>query len=424
MELNTILLVLILGAQAQLAPKPTLTYPIVDTNQREFYGARPGAIATPSNDDPLLEQDAHFTANAPSFKDNGDGTISDIVTGLMWQKSPDGAAKKTFRNAVDGAKSCRTGGHEDWRLPTIKELYSLIDFSGGMALQPPKPYIDTRYFGFSYGDESKGERSIDSQYWSSTEYLGKTMGGNATVFGVNFADGRIKGYPRDRGPRSGTNQLWTMYVRGNTNYGTNDFVDNQDGTITDLATGLEWTKADSGKPMNWIDALKFAQESTIAGHNDWRVPNAKELQSIVDYSRAPNATDPSRRSAAIDPVFSITDPKAYFWSSTTHLEGRPGTGGGAAVYLCFGESMGFMAPRTRPGRDGPPRTSGEVKLMDVHGAGAQRSDPKVGDPASPEFVRGRGPQGDDVRILNFVRLVRDADAKPARSAEKSANRPL
>jgi hypothetical protein len=42
----------------------------------------------------------------------------------------------------------------------------------------------------------------------------------------------------------------------------------------------------------------------------------------------------------------------------------------------------------------------------VHGAGAQRSDPKAGNPA--DFPRGRGPQGDAIRIYNFVRLVRDA----------------
>ena len=44
--------------------------------------------------------------------------------------------------------------------------------------------------------------------------------------------------------------------------------------------------------------------------------------------------------------------------------------------------------------------------QDVHGAGAQRSDPKSGDPAN--FPTGRGPQGDAIRINNYVRLVRDA----------------
>jgi hypothetical protein len=45
--------------------------------------------------------------------------------------------------------------------------------------------------------------------------------------------------------------------------------------------------------------------------------------------------------------------------------------------------------------------------MDVHGAGAQRSDPKSGDPA--DYPYGHGPQGDAIRIYNYVRLVRDAD---------------
>jgi hypothetical protein len=50
--------------------------------------------------------------------------------------------------------------------------------------------------------------------------------------------------------------------------------------------------------------------------------------------------------------------------------------------------------------------------MDVHGAGAQRSDPKTGDPK--RFARGRGPQGDDVRILNYARAVRGGAARAAR----------
>ena len=45
-----------------------------------------------------------------------------------------------------------------------------------------------------------------------------------------------------------------------------------------------------------------------------------------------------------------------------------------------------------------------TSFADVHGAGAQRCDPKVGDPA--RFPHGHGPQGDVIRIYNFVRLVR------------------
>jgi hypothetical protein len=65
--------------------------------------------------------------------------------------------------------------------------------------------------------------------------------------------------------------------------------------------------------------------------------------------------------------------------------------------------MGFM-----PGPDGV------VRSMNVHGAGAQRSDPKSGDPKSPMWVQGRGPQGGEVRIYNYARAVRGIDPASVR----------
>ena len=78
--------------------------------------------------------------------------------------------------------------------------------------------------------------------------------------------------------------------------------DNNNGTISDLATGLMWEANDSKKGMNWEDALAYATKKNkekYLGHSDWRLPNTKELQSIVDYSRSPQIT----HSAAIDPLF-------------------------------------------------------------------------------------------------------------------------
>jgi hypothetical protein len=86
----------------------------------------------------------------------------------------------------------------------------------------------------------------------------------------------------------------------------------------------------------------------------------------------------------------------FYWTSTTHLDGPRDRMGSAAIYVCFGRSTGWMS--FLPGRGGEPR------LLDVHVAGAHRSDPKRGDAA--DYPRGRGPQGDVVRIDNFVRLVR------------------
>ena len=177
----------------------------------------------------------------------------------------------------------------------------------------------------------------------------------------------------------------------------------------------------------------------------------KELQSLVDYSRSPDTT----HSSAVDPLFtcSVIANEArqtdypFYWSATTHAGFR---GGGAAMYVAFGRAAGWMSPRRPaggppdgsggfgpgfgPGFGGPPPfgpdrppefgpagpggsgpggvpepgreagAAGEYHYVDVHGAGAQRSDPKAGNPAM--FPHGRGPQGDVIRIFNHVRLVR------------------
>ncbi|RMF93074.1 MAG: DUF1566 domain-containing protein, partial [Planctomycetota bacterium] len=385
-------------------------YPIVDTGQVRCYDDRV-EIAYPKPGERFFGQDAQYRGHTPSYRDNGDGTITDLVTGLMWQKDP--GEKKTYAEAVAGAAECRLGGYDDWRLPTIKELYSLILFSGEdvdpMATGGDLHPFIADCFAFQYGDVQKGERIIDSQFATATEYTSTTMNGAATVFGVNFADGRIKGYPRDRGPR-GPKMFYVLYCRGNPDYGKNDFHDNGDGTITDRATGLMWAKIDSGHlkagpnkdgRMNWEQALKWVEDLEYAGYDDWRLPNAKELQSLVDYTRSPDATN----SPAIDPLFECTpirDPLGrvdygFYWTSTTHK--RQGDGS-AAVYIAFGRGGGWMPDRT-----------GTYRYLDVHGAGCQRSDPKSGDPS--RFPHGRGPQGDVIGIYNFVRPVRGGKAEPA-----------
>ena len=387
-------------------PQSNYDYMIVDTGQTTYYD-NSGSISCPEPGDSFFGQDAQYSGTQPNYVDNGDGTVTDLNTGLMWQQDP--GEKMTYEEAVAGADTFDLAGYYDWRLPTIKELYSLIDFSGldpsgweGDDTSGLVPFIDADYFIFEYGDADAGERIIDSQFATSTLDVGDSeFGGGNLMFGVNFADGRIKGYPTGPMPRQEEGKGFSvLYVRGNINYGINDFVDNSDGTITDNATGLMWSQVDSGEGMTWEDALAWVQqknEENYLGYNDWRLPDAKELQSLVDYSRAPGATN----SAAIDPLFectSIIDEGGdtnypFYWTSTTHANMMSG---GNAVYIAFGEALGWM--------QGP---SGEYILMDVHGAGAQRSDPKIGDP--DDYPYGHGPQGDVIRIDNFVRLVRGGD---------------
>jgi hypothetical protein len=385
----------------------TGSFPVVDTDQGTCYDDS-DPISCPSSGEPFYGQDAQRTANAPSYTDNGDGTVTDNITGLMWQQSPDTDGdgdidaddKLTYDEAVARASTLSLDGYTDWRLPTIKELYSLILFSGvdpsgyeGTDTSGLVPFIETAYFDFGYGDTSAGERIIDAQYASLTKYVSTTMNGDETMFGVNFADGRIKGYGLSLFGSDKT--FFVIYVRENTGYGGNSFADNGDGTITDSASSLMWSQNDSGTGLNWEEALAWVQTqntSNYLGYSDWRLPEAKELQSIVDYTRSPDTTG----SAAIDPVFnttSITNEAGqtdypYYWSNTTHANWSAMSGANAA-YVAFGRAMGYM----------------NGAWIDVHGAGAQRSDPKVGDPA--DYPAGHGPQGDAIRIYNYVRLVRD-----------------
>jgi len=380
-------------------------YPIVDTNETIFY-SNDAIIDEPTVGDDFYGQDASYEGNQPNYTDNGDGTVTDNVTSLMWQQDP--GDKLNWCEAATGLDEYNEealGGYSDWRIPTIKELYSLVEYSGwtGTGSASSSPYCDTDYFDFTYGDAAGEHRFIDSQILSSTIYDSGTIADGATTFGYNFADGRIKGYELSK-------NFYCYHVRGTTTYGQNIYTDNGDATITDSATNLMWLQNDSGfyeagpdsdGTLDWQEALEWADdmnEEEFGGYSDWRLPNVKELQSIVDYTRGPATTD----SAAIDELFYSTpivnyfgwDDYGFYWSSTTHDDGSASEiEYGAAAYVVFGYGMGYM--------DG--------EELDVHGAGCQRSDPKEGSRDDYPTCDVDAPQGDEQRVFNMVRLVRDSD---------------
>ncbi len=419
--LAVLVLAVIVPLGAMAAAAAGQSYPVVDTAQSNCYDDG-NQIACPAAGAAFHGQDAQNAGNQPSYAISADGlTVDDNVTGLTWTRSPDLDGdgnvdlddKLTFYQApayADMLNAQSFGGYSDWRVPTIKELYSLIDFRGtdpminGTDPTGLIPFIDTDYFAFGYGDTAAGERIIDSQWVTSTLYTAD----NSMMFGVNFADGRIKGYGMTQ--PGGDKLFYVRLCRGNADYGKNVFVDNGDGTVTDEATGLTWSQTDDGGDgMNWQDALAWVSarnNESYLGHSDWRLPNAKELHSLLDYTRSPNTTG----SAAIDPMFSATqitneagEPDyPFYWTSTSFLRANGGAPG--AVYVAFGRGLGTY--------DG-------VNVVDAHGAGCQRSDPKDGDPSDfPNW--GDAPQGDVQRVFNHVRWVRDAGSAPAAPSELAA----
>lgn len=390
-----------------------VSYAIVDTNQTNCYNSSTGASTSCSG----AGHDADYQGNQPSYTlSDGGLTVTDNVTGLVWLQSTDtdgvdgiDVSDKMSQSAADSYCSGLGTAGRSWRLPSIKELYSLILFSGkdasnymGTDTATLTPFIDST-FDYAFGDQDAGERIIDGQYASSTLYVSTTMNGDETMFGVNFVDGRIKGYPVRLGPSDKT--FYVRCVSENTRYGTNVFKDNGDGTVSDTATGLMWQQDDTSS-TNWEDAVSTCEATTTAGHSDWRLPDIKELQSILDYTRSPDTSN----YAAIDNNFfnatSIVNEEGetdwgYYWASTTHVDNDDN--GSNATYMSFGRALGYFDMQ------------GSLAMLDVHGAGAQRSNDKLdvaheGGAASGDIGFGtfyyHGPQGDILRLDNKVRCVR------------------
>ena len=140
-----------------------LSYPVVDSGQTGCYADHGAEIACPPLGEALTGQDAQHAGNAAVRIDRGDGTVSDLVTGLMWQQSPDtngdgtldATDELTYEAALSYCEDLGLAGHRDWRLPEIKALYSLIDFNGidpnaeSTDSSGLKPFIDDSVFDFA-----------------------------------------------------------------------------------------------------------------------------------------------------------------------------------------------------------------------------------------------------------------------------------
>lgn len=267
-----------------------LSYAIVDTHQSDCYSSSDGS----SENCIGTGYDADYNGHQPSYTTSADGlTVTDNVTGLIWQQSTDVNAdgalnyadKLSQSDAVSHCETLTLAGRSDWRLPNIKEAYSLILFSGkdasnyqGTDTSTLTPFIDSQ-FDWAFGDLNTsagiaaGDRIIDGQYASTTLYVSTTMNGDATMFGVNYVDGRIKGYP------TALKDYYVRCVAGNEIYGVNYFIDNQDETISDIATGLMWQQNDS-EPANWEASIAYCETADTAAHSDWRYRMPKSCKVL------------------------------------------------------------------------------------------------------------------------------------------------
>lgn len=353
------------------------SYPIVDSNQGLCYDNY-NQIDAPAQGDSFYGQDAQYTGNVPNYTDNGDGTVTDNVTGLIWSQELS-RESMSWSEALAYCKKLKTGKYKDWRLPTVKELWSIRDYSQGW------PWIDTDYFHL-VGD---GSEQRQHHSWTSNLYLVKSEYQNQQVQGdpafiVNDWTGHIKAMSGARFVRA---------VRGNTNYGNNDFVDNGDATVSDNATGLMWAQNDNGKALNWEDALEYANNATIAGYTDWRLPNVKEINSIADYS----GVFPSMNTNYFN-LTELTNAKGqkdypFYWTSTSNSYIQ-------ALHIEPGDTESDFVPGYTYAWIFAAGYCPDMEGNDLHGSGAIVFDSK-----SETVSDGSGREV----FYHYVRLVRGGD---------------
>ena len=222
--------------------------------------------------------------------------VRDNETGLIWEiKTDDGGIHDkdnwyTWQNTQDvfiaQINNDNFGGNSDWRMPTIKELATL------MNLDEHAPVINDSYF----------PHTMSSYYWSSTTVTYNTGDAWYVPFnGGGVYDDSKAVYWYVRAVRGGQSGIFDdSIIPGR-------MLDNGDGTVTDTKTALMWQQGEPGE-MTWADAITYCDNTQLAGYDDWRLPNMNELQSIVDY----HEYAPSGNTTAFPGMI-----QSRYWSSTT-----------------------------------------------------------------------------------------------------------
>jgi hypothetical protein len=222
-------------------------------------------------------QDGHYTINVPTYEVVG-GHVRDAVTGLIWERSPP-TTDITHAAAITYCDDLTLSGFTDWRLPSFLELVSIADFG-----RVGPPFATTAFPGIP----------SNSFYWSSTDQAGDPT--SSRVINTNYPVSR----QRSKLLTSGS---LVRCVRGTAFAGG---LNSTGITVIDGRTGLIWQSGIAPTDLTLVDALAYCENLVLDGLTNWRLPNGKELFTLVDETR----TNPS-----ISPLFS-SRPATRFWSSS------------------------------------------------------------------------------------------------------------
>lgn len=254
---------------------------ILQTGQTKSYDAD-GNVVT----DGSIKDDGYYQAGDPRSYSRDDLTniVTDETTGLMWQDDSNATiATKKWGVAKGYCQDITIWGYSDWRLPTIKELTTIVDYERSV------PAIDPVFANV-----------VSLDYLSSTT---DSNGATDNVWLISFDDGVYHKHEYTS---------WVGHircVRGDSLPESSFSRDNTKKIVTDNTTGLMWQDdaETASVTKTWVNAINYCESLILGDYSDWRLPNINELRSIVDY----NEYDP-----AIDTVFQNVQ-SDYYWSSTT-----------------------------------------------------------------------------------------------------------
>jgi hypothetical protein len=293
----------------------------------------------------------------PRFVDNGDGTVTDNLTGLIWLKDANCFGRVDWQTALNAANTLAAANDGqcgladgsvpgDWRLPNVKELQSLIDYGqAAPALSAGHPFSGVQLAIF---------------YWSSTSTSDVPGLVPNIAWYVEFGDGGINVvakavtnavWPVRDGPNLAVGQLapvprtgqTTCYDQNNAQiacagtgqdgdklagvaWPTPRFIDNGNGTVTDQLTGLIWLKdancsaispATQQTALDKANGLANGQCGLTDGSapGDWRLPNVGELESLIDYGQRDPALPAGHPFTGVQSAYGVQS--TYYRSSTS-----------------------------------------------------------------------------------------------------------
>ncbi|MGJ8679167.1 Lcl domain-containing protein [Paraglaciecola sp.] len=302
--------------------------------------------STTANSDTDGESGFDFTRiNADGSEYSGSGNFStepwacvrDDRTGLLWEvKTNDSSihdAKNFYRwggltaqdrdnvdregdyyddwnNLIISTNQANFCGYSDWRVPNNSQFMSLVNFGDGFG--PASSKIDQDYF----------PNATNDFYWTASPYRGAHSEFYAWAFQLAF--GNNKNIQRYQPSALRLVRVMDPYTDNVEQTPDDRYEIHNNGTVTDLETGLMWAQCVAGlsgiecgngtaEAMDWGLALEHAQTSELAGYSDWRLPNIKELYSLVDFNRVEPAINLN--------VFPATTVD-YTWSSSPMIDFR------------------------------------------------------------------------------------------------------